>query len=132
MSEERDALAEKILAKFLHSSPLRDELETELERDARDAADVCLAELSQLRSRLEYAENVCLMLGWSGAMDSQRGKATTQLWMEWARVVGNEFTDPDQHADLIAREDALAAERDRIRARTLASFPSTEKADTDQ
>lgn len=64
----------------------------------------------QLEQRLLLAENVCVMVGWTG-MDyaSQRGKAAFQLWKRWANEPGVD-TSPKAHRDLADLEDELAAE----------------------
>lgn len=82
-----------------------------------------------LRERLEAAEAVCLMYGWStGSEECDRDKALYMLWTRWLRLAeadDPEYSTPKRHPELsdeiVAR---LAAERDEIRARTLAKIES--------
>ena len=73
----------------------------------------------EIKRRLAAAEDVCLMFGWTAARGyTDRDKAASELWMRWADLVGDGFTDPDGHEDL--DEVALAAARDAKRDQTLA------------
>jgi hypothetical protein len=73
--------------------------------------------IAKLRERLQAAEDVCLMYGWSaGRFESDYDKATHEVWSHWADLVGGEFLSPQSHPDLNDRRIAeLAAERDRKR-----------------
>ena len=82
--------------------------------------------MTDLERRLELAERVCLMFGWSPAhADTDRGNAAHELWREWLeefeRQGGSPF--PKDHPDL---SDAVVAElskrRRDIRAATLAKI----------
>lgn len=76
-------------------------------------------------SRLEAAELVCLLYGWtSGGEDTDRGKATLQAWMQWSNLVGDEFID--QQRSVITDEviERLARIRDEIHDRTMARIDS--------
>lgn len=74
----------------------------------------------QLERRLRAAEDVCLLSGWGGTIEgTERSKATTQLWMRWAEIVGDSYLSPKVHPELIASESSLARQRDAIRERTL-------------
>lgn len=76
----------------------------------------------EIRERLEAAERVCVLFGWTSAShDSDRDKALHELWSEWVDLVGSAFTGPDAHPELSdERITALARRRDRIREQTLA------------
>lgn len=77
--------------------------------------------MSTVEERLVAAEKVCLLFGWTGVKgNTVRDKATTQAWIEWARLYPKDYCDPPNHPDLNDEAiEALAAERDRIRAETL-------------
>lgn len=80
------------------------------------------------RARLEAAERVCLLFGWSPAHGHGGGpdieKATGQAWQEWAEIVGSDFTGPEAHPDLGEEAiKALARKRDGIREETLKRLP---------
>jgi hypothetical protein len=79
--------------------------------------------LEQLESRLQTAEDVCLMYGWSTGNPryaSDREKATYMLWTRWHRIAGVS-SSPADHPHLSEERIAeLARERDRIREATLA------------
>jgi hypothetical protein len=79
-----------------------------------------------LLTRLKAAEDVCVLFGWTGVADSERGKATTQLWQRWVAIVGSDYTQRKAHPDLNdERITELAHERDEIRQRTLARILET-------
>ena len=78
-----------------------------------------------LAERLEAAELVCLMVGWSAADNSQRGKARHELWRAWRRLYEGQGGSilPKDHPELSDdRIRALADERDGIVAATLAKL----------
>jgi len=69
--------------------------------------------------RLAAAERVCVMFGWLGIDDSERGKAAHELWCDWLEISGVS-TDPADHPDLSdERIRELAARRDATRDQTL-------------
>lgn len=76
-----------------------------------------------LQARLEAAEAVCLMYGWSRTREfdgTDRQLATLQLWNRWVDLVGMDFLSPKQHPELNEDETkALADQRRAIRAETL-------------
>jgi hypothetical protein len=74
----------------------------------------------ELEQRLRMAEDVCVMVGWCGLGHSDREEAATELWLRWARLVGQDYTGPDAHPELAGAEAALAAQRGRTRADTIA------------
>ena len=76
----------------------------------------------EIRERLEAAERVCVLYGWTSiGDDSERSKALHELWSEWVRLVGSAFAGPDAHPDLNdERITELARQRDEIRERALA------------
>jgi hypothetical protein len=74
--------------------------------------------LPELRRRLALAEAVCLMYGWSPCHDeTERDKATHELWSRWANAVPKTFLDGRNHPEL--DDDAvagLASRRDASRS----------------
>lgn len=80
-----------------------------------------MAAETDIRARLEAAERVCVMFGWTAArMDSDRDKALHELWAEWVSISGVS-TSPEDHPDLSDDRIAeLARRRDETRRRTLA------------
>jgi hypothetical protein len=79
-----------------------------------------MADNDGLRARLEAAERVCALYGWTGAHhDSDRGKALHELWRQWCDLPGSTphlVDHPELTEGYIA---ALARKRDAIRERTL-------------
>ncbi len=72
---------------------------------------------AQLHGRLIAAESVCVMFGWAAATDND---ALTQAWMEWAHLVGSDYTGPKAHPDLNEKKvHDLSAKRREIRTETL-------------
>jgi hypothetical protein len=71
------------------------------------AESVDSQKLDELEERLRLAERVCLLYGWSGSDDTERGRAAMQAWMEWADFVGKEFTSAKAHPEL--NDEAIAA-----------------------
>lgn len=78
-------------------------------------------ETEALRARLEAAERVCVLYGWTAAGDgSTRSKALHELWVQWLDLSGVSLLQSD-HPDLSSERIAeLASHRDETRARTLA------------
>ena len=79
----------------------------------------------ELLTRLEMAERVCLMVGWTASDPSERGKALHELWSEWTRAyrAAGGSLSPRAHPDLSDdRIRELAARRDETVRRTLAGF----------
>lgn len=78
----------------------------------------------ELLARLEAAERVCLMVGWSAADTvTDRGKAKHELWAEWLAIYESQggSPSPKAHPDLSdERIRDLAARRDATVQRTLA------------
>ena len=74
--------------------------------------------------RLALAEAVCLMYGWSPCHDeTERDKATHELWSRWANAVPKTFLDGRNHPEL--DDDAvagLASRRDAIREATFGNI----------
>lgn len=73
------------------------------------------------------AEQVCVLFGWTaGPHDgTERGKALSQLWMEWyhAYQAAGGKVNRKSHPELAdERITQLAAERDEIEARTMAAI----------
>ena len=72
------------------------------------------------RERLEAAERVCVLYGWSALGDgSDRSKALHELWSEWDDLPGTDSSsagNPELSDERIAE---LARRRDETRARTL-------------
>lgn len=99
----------------------------EAEAWRRDAAqlmgrlEAVTEEMARLVPRLEAAERVCVLFGWTGCGGgSDRGKALHELWAEWVAVVGTAFTDRSAHPELSDERIAeLARRRDLTRRRTL-------------
>lgn len=85
-----------------------------------DVSDEIMALIRPILERLKAAENVCVMVGWTGTSsdpeESARAKAAAVLWHEWTKVPGVS-TDAADHPHLtdavIAR---LADGRDKARA----------------
>src|ERR1700734_1302613 len=66
----------------------------------------------EIRERLEAAERVCVLYGWTGSGNSERGKALYMLWLRWTEVSGNDCSpeaNPGLTDDVIAD---LARQRD--------------------
>lgn len=85
----------------------------------------------ELEQRLRMAEDVCLLFGWCGVgadPAGDRAEALNELWQQWARLVGSEFTEIGAHPDLVGGEAALADRRRRTRGETLAKFFGLEGA----
>lgn len=78
-----------------------------------------------LEQRLRAAEEVCVMVGWCGLGHSDREEAATELWLRWARLVGQDYTGPDAHPELAGSEAVLAAQRRQARADTTARLVDT-------
>jgi hypothetical protein len=80
------------------------------------------ARLAAVEPDLLRAERVCAIVGWTAVDETERGKALTQVWMEWAAERPH-LTQREAWPDLsdggIA---ALAAKRDQARAETLAAL----------
>jgi hypothetical protein len=78
------------------------------------------------RTRLEAAERVCLLYGWSGiGGDSDRSKALREMWGEWADLPGVSLRPGDHPGLSDERIAELARRRDEIRARTLGRMSIT-------
>jgi hypothetical protein len=75
---------------------------------------------SDLQRRLEAAERVCVLYGWTGGgSGSDREKALHELWSDWVDVSGVSLSQTD-HPDLSDERIAeLAQRRDATRAATL-------------
>lgn len=77
----------------------------------------------QLIARLNVAEDALVLIGWSsiplGDGDTERSKASEQMWQTWCSMVGPDFCGPNRHLDLERLTPMLASTRDRIRADTL-------------
>lgn len=65
----------------------------------------------ELEQRLRAAEDVCVMVGWTGTGGSERGLAADELWHRWAGIMGHEYTGPAAHPELAGAEAALARQR---------------------
>lgn len=80
--------------------------------------------LQDLQERLDAAEQVCILFGWTGVADySERGDATVQAWMDWLARYGHDreraaATDPEWDQ----RVKDLARRRREIRETTLAKI----------
>ena len=73
------------------------------------------------------AEQVCLMVGWTGVDNSERGKALTELWNAWYNEyqLAGGSSAPSAHPELSdERIRELAAQRDATVAATLARIRS--------
>lgn len=80
-------------------------------------------EMETLKHRLEAAERVCLMVGWTAADNSERGKALHELWLDWLAISGAS-TSPADHPELSdERISELALRRDEKRAAALGMLP---------
>lgn len=66
----------------------------------------------ELEQRLDIAEDVCVMYGWSGSdMRFERHRAAFEIWSLWLQLSGNDLSreaNPHLSNDLISR---LAARR---------------------
>lgn len=66
--------------------------------------DLALVLVQRLIERLDAAERVCLLYGWTGNTNNlvatDKEEALMQAWMEWRRVVPDGFLDPVQHPGL--------------------------------
>lgn len=59
-----------------------------------------------LEARLEAAEAVCLMYGWSAVTNqTPRQRVTQELWRRWVGLVDDDFLRPKAHPDLVAMEN---------------------------
>jgi energy-coupling factor transporter ATP-binding protein EcfA2 len=48
-----------------------------------------------IRARMEAAEQVCALYGWTGGVhDSDHAKALHELWAEWVALVGDDGASP--------------------------------------
>jgi hypothetical protein len=76
---------------------------------------------AQLMKRLEAAERVCVLFGWTAASSgTDLDKALHELWAEWVAVAGTAFAGPSAHPELSGERIAeLARRRDLTRQRTL-------------
>lgn len=94
-----------------------------VEREPRTEADT--QEVDALKRRLELAEQVCLMVGWTAADNTDRGKAKHELWAAWKaeyEAQGGSH-EPRRHPELSdARIRELARQRDETVAATIASL----------
>lgn len=85
----------------------------------------------QIERRLAAAEDVVVLWSWSAALDGERDKAAYMRWRDWLLAGGSSEAKDNPHLTdkVIAR---LAAERDEIHRRTIASiervFPEIAKA----
>lgn len=80
-------------------------------------------EIRRLRLRVAAAEQVATIFGWCGiADDSERGKAATQAWMDWAHEYGTPHASPEW----AERIRVLAARRDETRSAVLARLQRRE------
>lgn len=101
--------------------------------DPDEAASVVMAdETEALRRRLDVAEKVCLLFGWSGRDDSITGKAAQELYNQWTDLVNQEqsgFTHRASHPELsdgVIRR--LAGVRDEKIKGTLRAIDELKKA----
>lgn len=79
-------------------------------------------DIERLETRLRAAEDVCVLVGWTGRGSTHHEKALHELWVKWMEVSGNNCTpeaNPHLTDEFIAE---LAAKRDATRARTLAKI----------
>ncbi|HCT78901.1 MAG TPA: hypothetical protein DGT23_20540 [Micromonosporaceae bacterium] len=75
------------------------------------------SELDQLKQRLEAAETVCTIYGWTGSSDdSDKDKACHQAWDHWATTYTSTVRPTPEWRQRIKE---LAAQRDEIRGRLL-------------
>jgi hypothetical protein len=75
----------------------------------------------ELIRRLEAAEAVCALYGWSAGSalpDHPRSLATMQAWMEWYELVGTERLDALREVYADERIERMAAVRREIETRT--------------
>jgi hypothetical protein len=72
----------------------------------------------QIEQRLRLAEDVCALYSWSPTHnETDRDKATYELWLRWITVASTDRRDyPHLNDDVIAE---LARRRDETRAATL-------------
>jgi hypothetical protein len=99
-----------------------EELGTETKNEWRAIAQAAVKASPEL-ARMEAAEAVCLMFGWTAArMGTDRDKALHELWRHWVQVSGVSL-DPEDHPELsdVVIAD-LARKRDETRASTLAAI----------
>lgn len=81
----------------------------------------------QLEARLDAAEDVCCMVGWTASDHSDRGKALHELWRTWLAQVPEDFTSPKAQPHLNnATVRRLAAQRDKTRQQTLARYANVQ------
>jgi len=74
-----------------------------------------------LTARLEAAERVCLLFGWTSlGDDSDLSKALHETWGRWASVVGPAFTNRAAYPELSEVISDLARCRDITRENALA------------
>lgn len=89
-------------------------------------------DVERLARRLELAEQVCLMVGWTASDNSDRGKAKHELWATWLREYeaqggSHEVKAHPELSDARIRE--LAAQRDATVHRVMARLtPASEEA----
>lgn len=95
--------------------------ETRIERITRPPVDVITQ--PWLEERLAAAEDVCALYGWSPARndDTDREKATHELWRTWLGKVGSADREAFPHLT-DERIAELAARRDATRRMTLRRF----------
>lgn len=85
-----------------------------------DASDDIMALITPVLERLKAAENVCVMIGWTGTTsdpeESARAKAAAVLWHEWTKVPGvsTEAADHPELSDAVI--ERLADGRDKARS----------------
>jgi hypothetical protein len=79
-----------------------------------------MADNDAMHARLEAAERVCALYGWTSVDDgSDRSKALHELWGQWCDLPGS-TPHPVDHPELTEGFiTALARRRDAIRQRTL-------------
>ena len=77
--------------------------------------------VDELRRRLEAAERVCAVFGWTAVRDqSDRDKALHELWVEWLGAAEDGFGSPLAHPELTDETiGRLARQRDEKRAAAL-------------
>lgn len=91
-----------------------------------DATDKIMALFAPVVERLKAAENVCVMIGWTGTTagpeESDRAKAAAVLWHAWSKNPGVS-TEPGDHPHLNDRViTRLAQTRDEAREAALAKI----------
>lgn len=76
----------------------------------------------ELETRLEAAEDVCLLYSWSPSQyDTDRGKATHEVWRVWRKLPGISVFERKSRNERWpeSRIEQLARQRDKTRAETL-------------